>query len=76
MGKRLTRISSENIFAKLGSTSGELLVNAVPRSGNTCFGKLKSVSAEFLTILDTREHTHILAIADIFEVIYDEKSKP
>jgi len=75
MSKRLIRIASNNIFAELGGASNGLELNAISRSGNTCFGKLMSVTTEFLTILDTRQHTHKFALADIFEVVYDEKSK-
>ncbi|SEJ68342.1 hypothetical protein SAMN04487995_5888 [Dyadobacter koreensis] len=75
MSKRLIRIASKNILTELGTTSEGLELNAISRSGNTCFGKLISVTSDFLTILDTRQHKHKFALSDIFEVVYDEKSK-
>ena len=75
MSKRLIRIASKNIVTELGNTSKGLEINSVSYTGNTCFGKLISVTAEFLTMLDNRQHIHKFAIADIFEVVYDEKSK-
>lgn len=74
MSKRLIRISSKNITSELTNLAG-LELNAVLRTGNTYFGKLISVTNEYLTMLDTRHHTHKLAIQDLFEVVYDLKDR-
>lgn len=73
MSKRLVRIASSDILSKLAKSDGVEL-NAILQNGNTCFGKQVSIDANFLTMLDTRQHTHKLAIADIFEIVYDLKS--
>ncbi len=74
MSKRLIRIASKNITSELSDLPG-LELNAILRSGNTYFGKLISITNEYLTLLDTREHIHKLAIQDLFEVVYDLKEK-
>ncbi|GLU51578.1 hypothetical protein [Dyadobacter frigoris] len=74
MSKRLIRIASKNIASELTNLSG-LELNAILRTGNTYFGKLMSVTNEHLTLQDTRQHTHKLAIQDLFEVVYDYKDK-
>ncbi|WP_159466604.1 hypothetical protein [Dyadobacter sp. 3J3] len=74
MSKRLIRIASKNIASELTNLAG-LNLNAILQTGNTYFGKLISVTNEHLTILDTRQHTHRLAIRDLFEVVYDQKNQ-
>ncbi|MCF0054746.1 hypothetical protein [Dyadobacter sp. CY356] len=74
MSKRLIRIASKNITSELSNLAG-LELNAIMRSGNTHFGKLISVTNEYLTMLDTRQHTHWLAVQDLYEVVYDFKDQ-
>lgn len=74
MSKRLIRIASKNITTELSNLAG-LELNAILKTGNTYFGKLVSVTNEYLTMMDTRQHTHKLAIQDLFEVVYDHKEK-
>lgn len=74
MSKRLIRIASQNIASELTNLAG-LELNAILRTGNTYFGKLISVTAEHLTMLDTRQHLHKLSIQDLFEIVYDHKEK-
>ena len=74
MSKRLIRIASKNITSESPSLAG-LELNAIMRTGNTHFGKLISVTNEYLTMLDTRQHTHKLAVQDLFEVVYDFKDR-
>ena len=74
MSKRLIRIASKNIVSELTNLSG-LELNAILRTGNTYFGKLISVTTDHLTLLDTRQHIHKLAIPELFEIIYDRKDK-
>ncbi|MBE9464329.1 hypothetical protein ACFP1I_05935 [Dyadobacter subterraneus] len=74
MSKRLIRIASKNIASELTSLAGQEL-NAILQSGKTYSGKLISVSNEYLTMYDTRQHTHKLAIQDLFEVVYDYKDR-
>lgn len=76
MSKRLTRIAAKNILAKLGNHAELMQLNATTRSGYTFYGNLISVTNEFLTLKDNRDYLHKLAMEDIFEVVYDEKSKP
>lgn len=74
MSKRLVRIPSAHIFQELENLTA-LELNAISQSGKTYFGKLLSVSRDYLTILDTRQHSHKLPISDLYEVVYDAQSK-
>lgn len=74
MGKRLVRINSGNIFQELEKLKGVEL-NAISQTGKTYFGKLVSVTNEYLTMSDTRQHSHKFAIRDLYEVVYDAHSK-
>jgi hypothetical protein len=74
MSKRLVRIANKNIVLELINHTG-LELNAVSQTGKTYFGKLTVINDEFLTLEDTRQHTHQLAIRDLYEVVYDYKDK-
>lgn len=73
MSKRLVRIPSDKIFQELEKLNGVEL-NAISQTGKTYFGNLVSVTTEYLTMLDTRQHSHKLAIPDLYEVVYDAQS--
>jgi len=73
MSKRLTRITSGHIYEELGNLIG-VKMTAISQNGKTCFGRLQSVSTDFVTIDDTRQHSHKLLISDLYEVIYDLNS--
>jgi len=72
MSKRLVRLDSKIIFSKLGHITG-LEINTVLQNGHTYFGKIKSVTSDFITLSDARSHLHKIAISDIYEVIYDKE---
>jgi hypothetical protein len=74
MSKRLIRIASKNIAAGLSNLTG-ITLNAVLQSGNTYSGVLTAVNSQHVSILDTRNHLHQLAIQDIYEVVYDFRDK-
>lgn len=74
MSKRLVRIANKNIAMELINHTG-LELNAILQTGKTYFGKLISVTSEHLTLKDTRQHTHQLAIQDLYEVVYDFEDK-
>ncbi|NIJ52159.1 hypothetical protein [Dyadobacter arcticus] len=70
MSKRLIRLGSEKIHAALnGLLTHE--INAVLQNGNTYFGKLVSFTSDYLILNDKRSHPHHLALADLYEIIYD-----
>ena len=67
MSKRLIRIRPDDVLSiKIGTE-----VNAVYQNGKTFFGKLESVSKQFLTMKDTRDSHHQIDLADLYEVVYD-----
>jgi hypothetical protein len=74
MSKRLIRIANKNIVPDLINHTG-LELNAILQSGQTYFGKLIAITSDNLTLIDTRQHTHKLAIQDLYEVVYDFKDK-
>ena len=74
MSKRLVRIYPEHVFSKLEKATG-LEVNAVLQSGRTHFGKIVSVTTDSLIIKDTRNHSHQLAISDLYEIVYDQENE-
>jgi hypothetical protein len=74
MSKRLIRIANKNLVTELANHTG-LELNAVLQTGKTYYGKLISLTQQYLTLEDTRQHTHQLAIGDIYEVVYDLKDK-
>lgn len=73
MSKRLVRIYPKNVFDKLRKEAG-LEVNAVMQNGRTYFGKIDSLTVDHLSISDTRDHLHKLALSELFEVVYDLES--
>ncbi|MCE7066700.1 hypothetical protein [Dyadobacter sp. CY326] len=70
MSKRLIRISSKDIFAKLESLLRRE-INVVLNNGNTHFGKLESFTQEHLLLRDTRNHPHNIALQGLYEIVYD-----
>jgi small nuclear ribonucleoprotein (snRNP)-like protein len=75
MSKRLVRISSVNIFPSLDKLI-EKEINAVLQNGNTHFGKLASFTEQQLILTDTRNHSHQLALSELYEIVYDLSSLP
>ena len=73
MSKRLVRLNPEIIFKKLGNVTG-LEVNAVLQNGRTYFGRIKSVTTDYIILTDTRDHLHKIAMADLYEIVYDMES--
>ena len=73
MSKRLVRLNPEIIFRKLENVT-ELEINAVLQNGRTYFGKIKSVTSDYVVLADTRDHVHRIAIADLYEIVYDMES--
>jgi hypothetical protein len=73
MSKRLIRIRRSDILIKLEHHIG-IELNAVLQNGNTHFGTLTSLTADRLTISDTRNHAHKLMISDIYEIVVDTTS--
>ncbi|MCE7070954.1 hypothetical protein LZG74_11615 [Dyadobacter sp. CY327] len=74
MSKRLIRISSKNIFASLEKLL-KIEINAVLNNGNTHFGELESFTNESLLIRDSRNHTHLIPLPSLYEIVYDANSK-
>lgn len=72
MSKRLVRLNPDAVFSELGNVTG-LEVNAVLRNGLTYFGKIKSVTSDYLVLSDARSHLHKIAISDLYEIIYDRE---
>lgn len=71
MSKRLIRVQPDEIQSKQSLLQKQPL-NAVLSNGNTIFGRLISVDAAQLTIKDTRDHQHQIALSDLYEVVYDD----
>ena len=71
MSKRLIRVQPDEIKSKQSLLQKQPL-NAVLSNGNTVFGRLISVDAVQLTIKDTRDHQHQIALSDLYEVVYDD----
>lgn len=47
-------------------------LNAVLSNGNTVFGRLTDASEQEIVMKDTRDHEHRIALADLYEVLYDD----
>lgn len=71
MSKRLIRVTPDEIISKQRILQKHIL-NAVLSNGNTVFGRLMSVDASHLVLKDTRNHSHRIAISDLYEVVYDD----
>ena len=71
MSKRLIRVQPTEIKSKQNLLQKQPL-NAVLSNGNTIFGRLISVDGAQLTIKDTRDHQHQIALSDLYEVVYDD----
>ncbi len=50
-------------------------VNVVRRDGRTIFGRLEVFEDDSLLVRDLRSHPHKVQLADIAEIIYDQKSE-
>lgn len=70
----MIRLKPGQISEQLQNKKG-LTLNAVLENGQTYFGTLSAVEQGFLIIKDTRDHTHKIPFADIYEVIYDFESR-
>jgi small nuclear ribonucleoprotein (snRNP)-like protein len=70
MSKRIVRISSAKIYPSLENLIKKE-INVVLQNGNTHFGKLASFTPEQLTLTDTRNHSHQLALSELYEIVYD-----
>jgi len=67
MSKRLIRIRPGDVLSiKIGTE-----INAVYQNGKTFFGKLESISKQFLTLKDTRDNHHQIDLSDLYEIVYD-----
>lgn len=70
MSRRITRIDKRELSSKLSSVVGKD-VHVVVRNDHTWFGKL-SLNNGVIGVTDAREHTQIIRLEDIVEIIYDE----
>jgi small nuclear ribonucleoprotein (snRNP)-like protein len=75
MSKRLVRISTANIFPALEKLIKQE-INVILQNGNTHFGKLASFTKEQLILTDTRNHSHQLALSELYEIVYDHAVLP
>jgi len=71
MSKRLIRVTPDEILSKQHILQKHTL-NAVLSNGNTVFGRLMSIDATQLVLKDTRDHSHRIALSDLYEVVYDD----
>jgi small nuclear ribonucleoprotein (snRNP)-like protein len=71
MSKRLIRVTPDEIISKQHILQKHTL-NAVLSNGNTVFGRLMSVDALQLVLKDSRNHSHRIALSDLYEVVYDD----
>lgn len=71
MSKRLIRVTPNEILSKQHILQKHTL-NAVLSNGNTVFGRLMSIDAMQLVLKDTRDHSHRIALSDLYEVVYDD----
>jgi len=71
MGKRLVRIRSEEISARIGQLTGRE-VDLVLHSRQTLHGRLLETTAPAVVLRDHIGHRHTVALADIEEIIYDQ----
>jgi hypothetical protein len=71
MSKRLIRVTPGEITGKQHILQKHTL-NAVLSNGNTVFGRLTSVDASQIVLKDTRDHSHRIALSDLYELVYDD----
>ncbi len=74
MSKRLLRLFptfSQDLLTPLVARD----INVVRRDDHTLYGCLESVDADSLLLRDLRSHAHHVQLADVAEIIYDQKSK-
>jgi len=50
-------------------------ISVVQRDNRTIFGRLEAVGGDSLLLHDLRSHPHQVQLADVAEIIYDQKSK-
>ena len=50
-------------------------INVVRRDDRTVFGRLEAVDGDSLLLRDLRSHPHRVQLADVAEIIFDQKSK-
>lgn len=74
MSKRLIRIFAPELPDRLATLAGTEL-NVILYRGNAIFGVLESHDNHTLLLRDFRYHPHRLPLADIVEIIYDQKAK-
>lgn len=74
MSKRLIRIPGTDSYNKLSRLQHNE-IHVVLRNGVTHLGKLQSITPDTLTILDPRDHLHILSIDLVHEIILDTTAK-
>ena len=70
MSKRLVRIAGSKLFKELEKLHSRE-VSAVLENGNTYSGRLESYDNVSLRLKDSRDHTHNLAFAELYELVYD-----
>ncbi|HEV7381807.1 MAG TPA: hypothetical protein VGN64_18550 [Dyadobacter sp.] len=74
MSKRLIRIQGADLPNKLDQLQNTE-INVVLQNGITYFGKLQSFGPESLTILDKRDHVHLVPIDLVYEIVLDTTAK-
>jgi hypothetical protein len=70
MSKRIIRIAGNKLFAELEKLRF-IQLHIVLNNGTTRLGRLINFSENQMTLEDAREHSHIVELGDIYEVIYD-----
>ena len=50
-------------------------INIVRRDDRTLFGRLESLDGDSLLLRDLRSHPHRLQLAEVAEIIYDQKAR-
>lgn len=74
MSKRLLRLFppfDQGLLAPIVTQD----INVVQRDDRTLFGCLESVDADSLMLRDLRNYAHHVQLADVAEIIYDQKSR-
>ena len=73
MSKRLLRLFPPFQQSSLTPLVAQA-VNVIRRDNRTLFGHLESLDGDSLLLRDQRSHPHRLQLADVAEIIYDQKS--